>query len=292
MNSNLRRLAAGLALTVPALAGAQAPTWQEAADAEYGGIYDDPVRLSGGVYEGEPFVAGGASRPRVVLIPDFIRQGDLDGDGLDETVVLISESSGGSGTFDYLAILDRQDGAVRALPAAPLGDRVRLMSAEIRAGRLELRVVQAGEGDPACCPGEVADRSLALQDGALVEVSRTPLHRLSPADLAGREWRLWRINGEPPPVGDHVPTLTVADAAVSGLGGCNRYSGTLTPGEGVGEIEIGRLASTRRACPEPWMSLEQRYLTVLGQAARFGFRAGRLVITHRDGPDAGTLTFD
>lgn len=292
MQPTARQIVTVMILVVPALAGAQAPTWEEAADARYEGIYEAPVQLREGVFEGEPFVAGAASRPRVTLAPDFVRHGDLDADGQDETVVLISESSGGSGVFIYLAVLDRQDGAVRALPTVALGDRVRLMSAEIGDGRLKLRLLRAGAGDPACCPGEVAAQEFALQEGLLVETGTTALHRLSPADLAGREWRLRQIDGQPPPRGDGVVTLTVAGDEVGGRGGCNQYRGTLTAGAEAGRIEVGRLASTRRACPEPWMSFEQRYLAALGRAVRFDFMLGRLVIGYGDGETVGSLVFD
>jgi hypothetical protein len=38
---------------------------QRLAETTFAGIYDEPVRLHRGRYEGEPFVDGGASRPTV-----------------------------------------------------------------------------------------------------------------------------------------------------------------------------------------------------------------------------------
>ena len=73
--------------------------------ATYHGIYDHPVTLSGGIFEGAPFADGGVSAPRVELLQDFEFGADVNGDGLQETIVLLSESSGGSGTFSYLATL-------------------------------------------------------------------------------------------------------------------------------------------------------------------------------------------
>ena len=77
--------------------GRCAPTAFELAHATYSGIMDEPVTLTGGRWEGEPFVEGGASRPTVGLVDHFILTGDLDGDGLDEAVTFLWESSGGSG---------------------------------------------------------------------------------------------------------------------------------------------------------------------------------------------------
>ena len=74
-------------------------TTEQLASATYSGIYDEPFTMTGGAYLGDPFVEGGASRPSVQLIDDFLLSADLTGDGKDEAVVLLAESSGGSGTF-------------------------------------------------------------------------------------------------------------------------------------------------------------------------------------------------
>ncbi|MBE0605773.1 MAG: hypothetical protein IH610_05720 [Deltaproteobacteria bacterium] len=47
---------------------------------EYRGTYDNAAALKDGVYEGEPFVPGGASRPRVELLemPPVLHYGKWD----------------------------------------------------------------------------------------------------------------------------------------------------------------------------------------------------------------------
>ncbi len=75
-----------------------APTLDELSSATYEGLFDYPVTLTDGRYEGEPFVEGGASAPAAGLVEDFLLTCDLDGDGREEAVVLLWESSGGSGT--------------------------------------------------------------------------------------------------------------------------------------------------------------------------------------------------
>ncbi|MCB0173146.1 MAG: LysM peptidoglycan-binding domain-containing protein, partial [Anaerolineae bacterium] len=74
-------------------------TIDQLANATYTGIYDDQeVTLTDGQYEGEPFVEGGASRPTVNFNPNDVAFGDLNGDGVEDAAVLLSENSGGSGT--------------------------------------------------------------------------------------------------------------------------------------------------------------------------------------------------
>lgn len=139
------------------------------ANATYHGVADGPVRLADGVWEGAPYAPGGASRPRVGLNRDFQLQGDLNGDGTDEFVVLVWTSSGGSGTFDYLAVMALLDGQAEHLASAPLGDRVRIRDARIEKGEVIIDVTQQGPGDAACCPTQQATRRWRLESGRLVE---------------------------------------------------------------------------------------------------------------------------
>jgi hypothetical protein len=78
-----------------------APTLLELRNATYAGLEDlaVPVTLEERRWEGEPFEPGAASRPSVVLAPGFRLTGDLDGDGAEEAVVVLAQSSGGSGTW-------------------------------------------------------------------------------------------------------------------------------------------------------------------------------------------------
>lgn len=273
------------------------PTWRDAAAATYpigfGGLdaERESIQLRDGVYEGEPYAPGGSSRPRVTLIPDFIRIGDLDGDGRDEALVLLSASAGGSGTFDYLALLTRRSGSVETIGVAPLGDRVQLMSATISDGDIALRVVQAGADDAACCPGEVTDRVLSWRGGALVETGSASSHRLSGADLADRAWTLLSIDREAIAGLESPVTLVIEGETVSGNSGCNGYRGTMTDGAETGAIRFSVLATTRMACPELQTGLEQRYLAALAQTSGFRFLATRLLLVGAD-PASAALLFE
>jgi len=63
------------------LAGDEAPTAAELANATYIGFEEGPATLVEGRWEGEPYVEGGASRPSAGLVEDFAPAGDLNGDG-------------------------------------------------------------------------------------------------------------------------------------------------------------------------------------------------------------------
>ena len=102
------------------------PTLAELKNATYAGFEApaSPVTLKDGLWEGEPLQPGGTSRPRVSLGGDFHLLGDLDGDGAEEAVVVLVQISGGSGTFDYLAVVKRQDHGLENVATTALGDRV------------------------------------------------------------------------------------------------------------------------------------------------------------------------
>ena len=169
---------------------ADPPSREEAAEFSYTGVADATIELSRGEWEGDPWVEGGASRPTAGLARDFRLTGDLDGDGAEESVFLLWTSSGGSGTFDYLAAMGRaEDGSALTLATTALGDRVKVRSAEVTGRRVVLEVLQAGPEDAACCPGQKMRRVFALEDGVMSEVSSEDHGRISLDDLSG-EWRL------------------------------------------------------------------------------------------------------
>ena len=173
----------GLCVTffsLPGMADGQAITAAELAGATYQGIDEGSITLQNGRWEGEPYVEGGASRPAAGLVGDFVLSGDLNGDGINESVVLIWQSSGGSGTFRYLAVMERDGDQVKNLGMAELGDRVKVRGGRIDGELIVLDVLQQGEGDAACCPTQLATRSWLMIDGQLVEGDINITGTLSP----------------------------------------------------------------------------------------------------------------
>ncbi len=142
----------------------------DAGQATYFGIFDEPVMLTDGRFEGTAFVSGGASRPTVVLLDAPRAAGDLNGDGVAEQAVVLAASSGGSGTFVYLAVLERNGEAIANLATEYIGDRVRVTELRIESGALSAQMLAHGPGDPSCCPSEQIVRHWQLGDGGLVEI--------------------------------------------------------------------------------------------------------------------------
>jgi len=258
---------------------------------EYRGFHDNAVTLRDGVYEGEPFLPGGASSPRVELldVPPVLH--DLDGDGSDDAAVLLAESSGGSGAFTWLAIVSCRDGRAVNVGAIGLGDRVMIRSMTGREGAIVVEFVAAGPGEPLCCPTRNVRNRYRLRDGNLLLASSEAPGSLSLADLKGATWRLSRLGrSEPVPEGVTV-TAVFGDGRVSGSGGCNRYSAAVVETD-PGGFSIGPAASTRMACPDPAGGFEGRYLSALQAADRFGFLLGKLVLHYGKGDARETMIFE
>ncbi len=262
------------------------------ANAEVSGVEETgPARLTRGLYEGAPYAPGGASRPRVLLIPQTETRGDLDGRVGEEVAVLLSASSGGSGEFIYLAVFGDDDGSARNLATAPVGDRVKLRTIEISDRAIVLEVLEAGPKDAMCCPTQLARRIYQLEKGSLQQVSNEVTGTLSLASLAGPEWRLIEMDGKPLPEGAKQPTLLIDGGTAAGFSGCNRYTGKITE-TSPGRVALGPQAVTMMACIEPHATLEQGYLRRLAKTDAYSFLAGRLLLGWSDGDESGTLLFD
>jgi len=139
-------------------------------NASYQGIYDEPVQLTDGQYEGEPFVPGGASRPTVTLHPEVYALGDLNGDGVADAVVILIENSGGSGNFRYLAAVINQNGTPVNIATHFVGDREQSQAISIDGDEITLDMVAHGPDDPMCCPTQEVTKRYRLQGDQLVEL--------------------------------------------------------------------------------------------------------------------------
>ncbi len=116
------------------------------------------IELEGGVWEGEPYQEGAASRPRAHLYSDDMGQplatvGDLDGDGADELAAVLAVELGGSGTFMHLIVLTVENGpTLTQLATAELGDRTKSEQIAMGDGKIIVEALVVGENDPMCCP--------------------------------------------------------------------------------------------------------------------------------------------
>ncbi|MCB0124092.1 MAG: META domain-containing protein, partial [Caldilineaceae bacterium] len=264
-------------------------------NATYSGIYDEgPVMLTDGLYEGEPFVAGGAARPRIEYIDGGERFGDLDGDGVADAAVVLVESAGGSGVFTYIAAQLNQDGQAVDAGAVWVGDRTQIAAMAVADGQIVLDIVTQGPDDAQCCPTLKIRKLYALQDDQLTEVGSEELGAVAVDDLNGTSWVLVALGGEALSAEDEEPiTISFQDGEISGFGGCNRYNSSFAAeGENPLAVAVGPIAGTRMACPEPRLTQETTYFSALEHVSQWGYRVGQLSLFYvNDDGTTGTLLF-
>ena len=143
-------------------------TVESLGNATYENVIENPLTLTDGLFEGEPFEEGAASRPIVKLVPGAMATGDLTGDGVDEAAVVLAHNSGGSGVFMYLAIMQDISGKPVNVATFYLGDRVKVIAVDIDEGTIITDLVEHGPKDPMCCPTNEVRREWLLQGNELI----------------------------------------------------------------------------------------------------------------------------
>lgn len=145
------------------------PILSELENADYTGLQVGNISLSNGKWEGLPYVEGGAARPRAGLLKDFLLSADLNGNGNQESIVVLWENSGGTGSYSYVAVMTRHNSKIKNIGTTLIGDRVKIRNGKIENGEILLEVLQAGEDDAMCCPTMLATRSWSMENGKLEE---------------------------------------------------------------------------------------------------------------------------
>jgi heat shock protein HslJ len=274
----------------------QAPTLKELKNASYSGIegLKSPVKLVDGRWKGRPYGKGSALRPAVNLVGDLRLIGDLDGDGIDDAVILLNYAPGGTGQLLHLAVVARKKGKIQNVATKLIGDRVQIRDVRIEQKRIFVDVVQAGPKDAMCCPGEVTTRGWTLEPGGKLNpyTVATKPGRLTLETIGNTEWvlRSWDLKApapKQPPV-----TLIFKDGRFTGSSGCNNYFAPVKEGSIPGDVEVGAIGTTRKSCPNNEMSVERRFLDQLARVRKFSFLVTQLALSWEKEGVWKTMLFD
>ena len=119
--------------------------------------------------------------------------------------------------------------------------------------------------------------------GATLRFRREP-----PPQLAGVRWKVTSFNNGRQAVvgvlGQSNITMSFEDGKVAGSAGCNNFHGTYaTKGS---TLQLGPLATTRRACEEPLMTQEREFLAALASAVTWRIDGNVLDMHRADGERA------
>jgi heat shock protein HslJ len=260
--------------TAPAIASPAQTLADTLGNLSYAGLVPDQVLA---LKDGAGTYADGTVR----LLDQLIAQGDVNGDGKTDAVVLLDDEPSGSGHFIWVAAVLDAMGKPAPTEAIMLGDRIGVKSLTIDNGQIVADIVGQGTGDVACCGTWNIQKVLALKDGQLAEQSSKEMSKVSLSDLNGT-WRLVDLNSHTEPaLADVEATMQIADGQISGSAGCNNYNATLSGlPDDPSAFKVGPVASTKKACPDPIMKQETEYLTRLGQVKAWKYDAGQLALLY------------
>lgn len=100
----------------------------------FGPYYEKSVQLSNGMYSSTD-----SNDPYIVILQPQVVFEDLNGDGNQDAVVLLTENGGGTGWFVSIAVIVSQDGEFVQIGQFPIDDRPMIQSLEIVDGDIVLK---------------------------------------------------------------------------------------------------------------------------------------------------------
>jgi len=146
-----------------ATATAGAPDPQNATYA----IEKQTVTLANGRAERE--AAPGSATKVVTTLADQRVTGDVDGDGRPDTVVILVQQPGGSGTFYYVAVLLNASGGATATPAVLLGDRIKVNALRLDGRIVVVDLLDRSAGQPlTASPSVSVTKRFSVDKGSLL----------------------------------------------------------------------------------------------------------------------------
>ena len=129
---------------------------------------DGVIKLADGIFE--QAIQNSSAKLQVNYVDSAM--GDLNGDGVEDAVVLLAINTGGTGTFMQLAAILNQDGELKHLDTADLGDRTKINSIQIEGGTINVQAIVHSDTDPLCCPSLEKLQEFILQGDHLVNQER------------------------------------------------------------------------------------------------------------------------
>lgn len=242
-----------------------------------------------------PAAPGSAATIVTRLFGNEVRH-DLNGDGRDDVVFLLTQETGGSGVFYYVvAALANDDGYIGS-QAVLLGDRIAPQTIEIDADHIiTVNYADRAPGESFATPPSVGTSIRLKLDSDTLQFGEVAQDFEGEADparmrLEMKPW-VWMSaryadGTELSPRQPGVFTLTFgADGAFNATTDCNRLGGTYTAATDA--LTFGAIRSTRMFCEG---SQENAFSQLLEAVASYRFTSRGQLILVLDA-DAGSVEF-
>jgi hypothetical protein len=102
-----------------------------------------------------------------VRVASPIAEGDLNGDGVPDAALVLSENTGGTGRFRALVVVLNQNGNPVQAGTVQLGDRVPINTLTIQDERVTVDMIVHGPQDPLCCASLPTTQTFRLSSAGL-----------------------------------------------------------------------------------------------------------------------------
>lgn len=135
-------------------------------------IEGSSVTLKDGVSEVDA-APGSASKVDTAYFGNEAR-GDLDGDGKEDVAFILTQSTGGSGRFYYLAVALKTADGYKGTNTLLLGDRVAPQPTEIKNGVAIANFATRREGEPMAAAPSVGTSVYAKMENGTLVVTQKP----------------------------------------------------------------------------------------------------------------------
>jgi heat shock protein HslJ len=245
-------------------------------------INGETAILKNGVSE-VPITPGSASMTVTRYFGHAV-SGDLNGDMRDDVAFLLTQTTGGSGTFFYVVSALKMDAGYAGTNGILLGDRIAPQSTSIDNGEIVVSYADRRPDEPfTIAPSVGVSRRFKVVNENLIEVSST--------QITSQEW-VWSntlMNDGTRISPNNIDAFSITfgvDGKVSGTTDCNSFTGNYTIDSN--RISFGKFVSTLMACEG---SQESVFLQSLMGVNSFSFDLSTHQLILQLAYDSGVMIF-
>jgi hypothetical protein len=127
-------------------------------------------QLQDGIYYRTPPSSQESSESYTTRFRGPVFYGDINADGLEDALVILSTQNGGTGHFVELAAVVDQNGIAHNVATIYLGDRVVVESGMVEDGVIILNMRVQGPDDGMCCPSQFVTWNYVLNGDQLIKL--------------------------------------------------------------------------------------------------------------------------
>ena len=127
-------------------------------------------QLRDGIYYRTPLTSQESPESYTSRFQGPIFYGDINADGLEDALVILSTQNGGSGHFIELAAMLEQNGDPYNVATVYLGDRVVVETGRVENGNIFLNMRVQGPNDGLCCPSQFVAWNFVLIGNQLMKL--------------------------------------------------------------------------------------------------------------------------